>query len=88
MKTIENKKKFNLTMEELTPDLQMVADRCSLEIVNELLENCSGTNLYLPKISKFPEFICRYMKENPEKQVKEIALELGVSEPFIRKLQY
>ena len=73
---------------ELTPDLQIVADKCGFETVIALLKNLQGTSIYVPRISRLTNYVVRYIKENQTKSIKELALELGVSENYIRKLQY
>jgi len=77
-----------ITLSELTPDLQIVADKCGIETVVALLKNLQGTNIYVPKVSRLTDYVIRYIKENQPKSVKELALELKVSENYIRKLQY
>jgi len=73
---------------ELTPDLQFVADKCGINTVLELLKNLQGTNIYIPKISRMTKYVIRYIKENNTKKIKQLADELGVSENYIRKLKY
>ena len=73
---------------ELTPDLQFVADKCGINIVLELLKNLQGTNIYIPKISRMTDYVIRYIKLYKDKKTKQLADELGVSENFIRKLKY
>ena len=77
----------NITLDELTPDLQIVADKCGLDTVLLLLKHLQGTNIYIPRISRLTDYVLRYIKENIAKSIKELALELGVSENFIRRLK-
>lgn len=77
----------NIKRDELTVDLQFVADQCGIETVITLLKNIPGTNLYIPKIAHLKEFLERYIKENKRKSPKEIAMETNVSESFIKALK-
>ena len=69
--------------EELTPDMRMIADVCGMEATRKLLCNLSGLTFYVPKVTRFENFILRYIEENSHKNFKIIAKELGVSEIHI-----
>jgi len=79
---------LNIEFEELTDDLQFVADKCGIDTARELIKNLQGTNIYIPKISKMRDYIIRYIKENSDKKTKQLATELDVSENFVRQLRY
>ena len=79
---------LSIAFEELTPDLQFVADKCGFNTVLELLKNLQGTNIYIPKMAKLTDYVIRYIKVNSNKKTKQLADELGVSENYIRKLKY
>ena len=64
-----------IRVNELTPDLQMVAETCGMEAVRQLLKNMAGLNFYIPKLSRFETFIERYMRQEPGKSIKQIAKE-------------
>lgn len=72
--------------EDLTPDLEMVANVCGIEFVRNLLRNLSGLSFYVPKLSRLESFIGKYMRNNKEKNLKQVAKELLVSEQFLKKL--
>lgn len=76
-----------ISQEELTEDLQMLADVCGMDTVRLMLRNFSGLSFYVPRISRLDGFIDRYMKDNKEKSLKTIALELGVSSQFLKNRQ-
>ena len=78
----------NILFTELPIDLQIVADKCGIDTVLLLLNNLQGTNIYVPKVSKLTAYVMRYINENPDKSIKELAIGLGVSETYIRKMQY
>lgn len=73
-------------IEDLTDDLKLVAHACGIETVRNLLRNCAGISIYVPKIARLDNFVRRYIKENSDKPFKQIASELGVTEQFIKKL--
>lgn len=75
-----------IMQEDLTNDLQIVAETCGIEVVQNLLRNCSGLTIYVPKISHLDRFILRYVRENSHKSFKVIARELGVTEQHIRNI--
>lgn len=73
-----------ITEDELTEDLRMLADVCGIDCVRKILENLSGMSFYIPKVSRFERFIDRYIAENNAKSIKALALELGVSDQYLR----
>ncbi len=73
-----------IEMEELTPDMRLIAEVCGEKAVRDLLRHLGGTQFYIPKMSKFDAFVLRYIKSNWDKPIKLIAVELGVSEQHIR----
>ncbi len=75
-----------IKQEDLTEDLQMVASSCGIETVRNLLRNCAGMSIYVPRISRLDHFIMRYIRESRGKSFKQIASELGVSEQYIKRL--
>ena len=78
---------YNLLSEEdLTPDLKMIADVCGTESVTKMIKNLSGLSFYIPKLSHFDSLVLKYAKSKPEKTMKQLATELNVSLPYIRKI--
>jgi hypothetical protein len=76
-----------LTENDLTPDLQLLADTCGMQTVIKLLENFAGLNFYIPKISRLEPFVERYLKQNSQKSIKVLARELGVSEQYLKNME-
>lgn len=72
--------------DDLTPDLQLIADVCGMEVVKIMLRTLQGLNIYIPKISRFYRFIYRYYKMNIHKTLKQIASELTVSEQYLKNI--
>lgn len=72
---------------ELTPDLQMLASSCGIETVRKLLREFGGLSFYIPKLTRLDDFVFRYIRENSDIPVKISALQLGVSEQFLRNLE-
>lgn len=75
-----------LEINDLTPDLIMLAKVIGMEAMRDTLRNFYGMSFYIPKISRFDGFIIRYINRHPDKRYKEIALRIGVSEQFIKNL--
>jgi hypothetical protein len=75
-----------LAVTDLTPDLKMLNDVCGMETVKVLLQNFNGLGFYIPKISHLDSLVEKYMTHNPDKTLKQIASELGVSEPYLKNL--
>jgi hypothetical protein len=82
------KDKINLVQyEDLTPDLQLIADAFDMNIVHSMLRELSGMYLYIPNLSRLESFVLRYLQENIDRPVKQVALELGVSAQYLWKLK-
>lgn len=75
-----------LIFEDLNSDLKMAANACGIDNVRCLLKNFNRMSLYFPTFSYFRECIIRYIRENPDKSIKEIALDLDISEQYIKNL--
>ena len=72
--------------EELTPDLQLLAEICGMDSLRKILESLNGLSFYIPKMTRFERFIIRYLSENPDEKMKETAKKLGVSEQYLNNL--
>lgn len=87
----ENKDKHDvydlIQYEDLTPDLQLLTNVCGLEAVRQMLRHFSGLSFYIPRISRLDSFVTHYLKSNKDKNIKEIAKFLNVSEQFLNKLK-
>ena len=79
---------LSIDYEELPVDLRYVASKLGVKTAVELLRYFQGTSIYVPRISKLTEYVQRYMRNNPDKSFKELAMELNVSENYIRKLSW
>lgn len=79
----------DLTKEDLSNDLLLIADACGIEVVRILLEKCSGIQFYIPNINKIkPIYIRRITTFNKENVTnKEIAFALNISEEYVRQLK-
>jgi hypothetical protein len=72
--------------EDLTEDLDMIADVCGIESVRKLMRNYPGLSFYIPKVARLDTFVVRYLKINKRRGFKQIAKDLGVSESYLRKV--
>jgi hypothetical protein len=77
-----------ITEEDLTPDLRMISDACGIDSVKGLLREFGGMSFYIPKITRLDKFILKYLDENNEKSLKQIAKELNVSEQFLKNMKF
>jgi hypothetical protein len=73
-----------ITIDEVTPDMRLLADVCGEEAMRQILRHLGGTQFYIPKMSKFDSFVLRYYNQNKDKPLKYIAIQLGVSEQYVR----
>jgi len=73
-----------VTTEDLTPDLQILANQCGMDTLRTLLRNYGGLSIYIPRISRLDNFISKYLNGNRSKSMKQLAVDLGVSEQFVR----
>lgn len=73
---------------ELTEDLQMIANVCGIESVKLLLREFGGMSFYVPKLTRLEKFVRKYVHENPDKSLKMIATELSVSEQYLKNMKF
>ncbi|MCO5251545.1 MAG: hypothetical protein M9949_09020 [Candidatus Kapabacteria bacterium] len=73
-----------ITIDEVTPDMQLLADVCGEEAMRQILRHLGGTQFYIPKMSKFDRFVIRFYNQNKDKPLKYTAIQLGVSEQYLR----
>jgi len=72
---------------DLTEDLELIANVVGIEVLRNLLRNLQGAYHYIPKISRLEKFVIRYLSQNQNKTIKQIAIELGVSTQYLWKLR-
>jgi len=78
---------YNLIeIEDLNEDLQMIATVCGIEPVRFLLREFASQHFYIPKITRFERFIKRYIKQHSDKTYNQIARQLGISQPYVKKV--
>lgn len=70
---------------ELTPDLQIMADLCGMDLVRKLLKSLPGMSFYIPRISRLDSFVKKFISMNRDKSRKQIAKELNVSENYLKQ---
>ena len=74
-----------LTNDDLDETLQLVADRCGIEVVRELIRKMEGEQLSIPRL-KTRRMLCeRYIAAMyQDHSVRKIARRLGSSTEFVR----
>ena len=75
-----------LTVSDLTEDLVMISEVIGIDNVKKLIKAFNGLSFYIPKIKRLDSFVRRYIRENRDKPVKEIAMDLNVTETHIKWL--
>lgn len=86
MKT--EKDRFDEIMyEDLTEDLQIIADYCGIDPVRNLMRRWQGATFYIPKISHLGKFVRRYIAEHKELTIEQISTYLQVTPQFLRKIR-
>lgn len=73
-----------IEQDDLTPDLEMISNICGIDTVRTLLREFGGLNFYIPKLTRLENFIQKYMNQNKDKTLKQIATDLKVSEQFLK----
>ena len=77
----------NIEFEDLTPDLEIIADVCGIEATRKLIEHASGHTYYIPKLSKLKGFCLEYVKKNKDETNFKIARNLECSTEYIVRLR-
>ncbi|MGE5478997.1 MAG: hypothetical protein ACM3U1_01060 [Chloroflexota bacterium] len=75
-----------LQFEELTPDMQMLAEVCGMDVMRKILREFGGIFLYVPKVTSFKKFLKRMIAERESMPRCKLASLLGVSSMTLRKL--
>lgn len=77
----------HLEIKDLPRDLQDVASECGLGTVKSMMEVFPSTNIYIPNIKNLVGAVKKYLREHyKRKSPRELARNLNLSEPHIRKL--
>jgi hypothetical protein len=79
---------YDIAEEDLPTDLQLVASVTGVDMISKLIHDLPGTQIYIPRISHITPFLMRYLSENRTKPHKQLSVELGVSEKFVKRLMY
>lgn len=70
--------------DDLSPDLRLICDAMGIVVVRDMMRNLGGLSIYVPKITRLDSFIDKYVLNNSSKNYKQLAVELGVSEQYLR----
>lgn len=74
-----------LTQEDLDETLQLLADRCGMDVVRELIRRMEGEVLSIPRVKSRKKLCERYIAATYRQySVKRIARQLGASAEFVR----
>lgn len=76
-----------LEISDLPEDLKDIANECGLETVKLLLRVFPSTNIYIPNLKNLESPVKKYISERYKKKTpRELARDLSLSEPHIRKM--
>ena len=83
-------KTFELVeLDDLTPDLECLAETIGIEKMRLVLRHLQGMSFYIPRLARLDTFVERYWRNNrARKSRKQIARDLGVSESYLLKREY
>lgn len=75
-----------ITEKNLSPDMQLVADVCGIEVVRTLMAQLPGLRIYIPHPSRVSSIVRQYIVQRSAEggSPAEIARELGLSVRYIR----
>jgi hypothetical protein len=73
--------------DDLTPDLAIICDVCGMDTVKEMLRKMPGLSLYIPKTAHLETLVTRYLSENTDKTLLQIAKDAQVSIAYLRQLE-
>ena len=80
-------KTFELVeLDDLTPDLECLAETIGIEKMRLVLRHLQGMSFYIPRLARLDTFVERYWRNNRDR--KQIARDLGVSESYLLKREY
>ncbi len=82
-----NKAVNSLQREDLSEDMQLLADLAGIEVVRKITEHCGGLRFYVPKLTHNKQFIKRYINNNVNEENSRLALSLGISVSYVVKLK-
>jgi hypothetical protein len=77
----------SLERDDLSTDLQLLADLIGIENVRRIVEVCGGLRFYVPKLTHNKQFICRYINNNVHIDNIKLALELDLSINHVAKFK-
>ena len=77
----------SLKMEDLSPEMELIAQLCGIEIVKQLIDSYGGLRFYVPKLSHNKDLVSRYINNNISTNNWKLALELGVSISYVSKIK-
>jgi hypothetical protein len=75
-----------ITDKNLSPDMQLVADVCGIEVVRTLMAKLPGLRIYIPHPSRVTSIVRQYIHQRSRDGAGpvEIAAELGLSVRYVR----
>lgn len=75
-----------IAVEDLPESFQIVAEICGLETAKKLIAELGGIRIDIPRAKNLRRTIARRLVNEPNLDIRRVAIELNVSVPFIKKL--
>lgn len=76
-----------LELEDLSPDMRLIADESGIETVKELFKTCDGLEIRIPRINYCKSLLVKYIESRKGVSIKKIAREVDRSPKEIQKIQ-
>ena len=75
-----------LDIDDLTPDMQLIAEESGIETVRELFRSCDGLEIRIPRINYTKSVLVKYIKSRVGLSAKKIAREIDRHPKEVQKL--
>jgi hypothetical protein len=75
-----------IDVEDLTPDMKLIAEESGIETVRELFRSCEGLEITIPRINYHESVLIKYVKNRQGISEKILAKEIGRPLNYVRQL--
>lgn len=75
-----------IDVEDLTPDMKLIAEESGIETVRELFRTCDGLEIRVPRINYTKSVLIKYIKKRAGLSAKRIAREIDRHPKEVQKL--
>lgn len=65
----------------------LIAELCGIDVARKLIAKCGGVSIYIPNLHRIPQLMRRTVLQHYNgNNTQQVALDMGLSERYIRKL--